>query len=187
MHYLSFPRSNIQQEKGEGGGVYWGLGVILLQYFPLVKIWNLLHYNCIHINSKNKKHLKGSTLVTILPLAIGLYDGLGDYCCPHTAFSVFLTSLLHLSALSYCFKISVLSSILKQPGPICRESATVTFCTLFPDSPWSRHHGRPARPARNGVRSGTWQGQAGNGTRNLSWLRVPAQHSDHQLGCWGQF
>ena len=28
-------------------GKYWGLGVFLLQYFPLVKIWKLLHYNCI--------------------------------------------------------------------------------------------------------------------------------------------
>ena len=28
-------------------GDYWGLGVFLLQYFPLVKMWTLLHYNCI--------------------------------------------------------------------------------------------------------------------------------------------
>ena len=31
-------------------GEYWRLGVFLLQYFPLVKIWKLLHYNCINMN-----------------------------------------------------------------------------------------------------------------------------------------
>ena len=29
---------------------YWELGVILLQYFPLVKICKLMHYNCINMN-----------------------------------------------------------------------------------------------------------------------------------------
>ena len=31
-------------------GEYLGLGVFLLQYFPLVKILTLLHYNCINMN-----------------------------------------------------------------------------------------------------------------------------------------
>ena len=31
-------------------GEYWWLGVFLLQYFPLVKIWKLLHYDCINMN-----------------------------------------------------------------------------------------------------------------------------------------
>ena len=54
-------------------GKYWGLGVFLLQYFPLVKIWMPLHYNArklILLGSKNKKHLRGSTQATIHPLAI---------------------------------------------------------------------------------------------------------------------
>ena len=28
---------------------YWGLGVFLLQYFSLFKMWKLLHYNCINM------------------------------------------------------------------------------------------------------------------------------------------
>ena len=31
-------------------GEYRGLGVFLLQYFPLVKTWKLLHYKCINMN-----------------------------------------------------------------------------------------------------------------------------------------
>ena len=30
-------------------GEYSGLGVFLLQYFPLVNIWKILQYNCINI------------------------------------------------------------------------------------------------------------------------------------------
>ena len=30
-----------------GRGKYWGLGVFLFQYFPLVNIWTIFHYNCI--------------------------------------------------------------------------------------------------------------------------------------------
>ena len=52
-------------------GEYWGFGVFLLQYFPLIKIGKPLHYNCINMfSSKNSKHLKGSIQATILPLAI---------------------------------------------------------------------------------------------------------------------
>ena len=29
---------------------YWELGVFLLQYFPLVKICKLMHFNCINMN-----------------------------------------------------------------------------------------------------------------------------------------
>ena len=31
-------------------GKYWGLGAFLLQYFPIVKIWKILYYNCINMN-----------------------------------------------------------------------------------------------------------------------------------------
>ena len=31
-------------------GEYCGLGVFLLQYSSLVKIWKLLHYDCISMN-----------------------------------------------------------------------------------------------------------------------------------------
>ena len=31
-------------------GEYWGLGVFLLQYFALVKMLKILHYNCINIH-----------------------------------------------------------------------------------------------------------------------------------------
>ena len=31
-------------------GEYWGLGVFLLQYFPLVKMGKLLHYKFINMN-----------------------------------------------------------------------------------------------------------------------------------------
>ena len=46
-------------------GEYWGLGVFLFQYFPLVKII-----------CKDKKHLRGSTQNTRHPLAIILTAGL---------------------------------------------------------------------------------------------------------------
>ena len=52
------------------------------------------------LGSKNKKHLRGSTWVTIRPLAIiltvalwalvSMINSLGEYCRPHTASSVFL-------------------------------------------------------------------------------------------------
>ena len=50
-----------------------------------------------YLGSKSKKHLRGSIEATILPGSIiltvyniGQYDGLGEYCGPHTASSVFL-------------------------------------------------------------------------------------------------
>ena len=50
---------------------------------------------------KNKKHHRGSSQATILPMAIilmrpiglGQYDSVGEYCDPYTASSVFLISL----------------------------------------------------------------------------------------------
>ena len=54
-------------------GKYRGFGVFLLRYFPLVKTYKPLHFNAeklIELGSKNKKHLRGSTQATILPLAI---------------------------------------------------------------------------------------------------------------------
>ena len=49
----------------------------------------------------NKKHLRGSTQATILPLAIILTadlwsDSLGEYCGHHTASSVFLVLIPHI-------------------------------------------------------------------------------------------
>ena len=32
-------------------GEYWGLGVFLLQYIPLLKIRKILHYNCLNMYS----------------------------------------------------------------------------------------------------------------------------------------
>ena len=29
---------------------YCGLGVFLLQYFSLIKIWKIFHYNCMNMN-----------------------------------------------------------------------------------------------------------------------------------------
>ena len=61
------------------GGEYKVLGVFLLQYFPLVKILNLLHYNYINKNIvwyENKKHLRGNTQATIHLLSIILPNAL---------------------------------------------------------------------------------------------------------------
>ena len=65
MKYLILPT-------GSEGEEYSGLGVFLLQYLPLVKIWKQLHYNAdklIYLGSKNK-NLRDRTQATILPLAI---------------------------------------------------------------------------------------------------------------------
>ena len=59
----------------------------------------------VKLGSKNKKHLRGSTRATMLPLAtiltaafiwalVSTIDSLGEYCDPHTASSVCLISLL---------------------------------------------------------------------------------------------
>ena len=37
------------QPTGSEEREYWGLGIFLLQYFPLVKIEKLLHYNSINM------------------------------------------------------------------------------------------------------------------------------------------
>ena len=56
----------------------------------------LHRHKCSWVVKIKKKHLRGSARVTILPVAItlstgiGQYDGLGEYCGPHTASSVFL-------------------------------------------------------------------------------------------------
>ena len=83
-------------------GDYWGLGVFLLQYFPLVNVRKccaLIVFTGIHLGSKNKKHLRGSTqakmhplalILTLAPTGLGQYNSLGKYCGPHTASSVFL-------------------------------------------------------------------------------------------------
>ena len=59
------------------------------------------------MDSKNKKHLRGSTQATIHPLAIILTMalwvlvsiGLGEYCGPHTASSVFLILIINMNYL----------------------------------------------------------------------------------------
>ena len=60
----------------------------LCQSFTIVQFKCL---NCIFIwVGKNEKHFRGSMRATIRPLRLGQCDGLGSYCGPHTASSVFL-------------------------------------------------------------------------------------------------
>ena len=59
-----------------------------------------------HKGLKKRKHLRGSTQATILPLAriltvalkalVSGYNSLGKYCGPHTVYSVFLKLILGL-------------------------------------------------------------------------------------------
>ena len=86
-------------------GEYWGLGVFLLQYFPLVKMWKIFHYNCMNMGNKNKKthQMQYSGHNTPLghhidhsPIGLGPYVSLGEYCNPNTTSSVCIISTLTL-------------------------------------------------------------------------------------------
>ena len=86
---------------------YWGLGVFLLQYCPLVNIRKyciIIAFTWILLGNKNKKHLRGSYSGHNTPLGhyyndhgpmgLGQYNSLEynslEYCGPHTVSSVFL-------------------------------------------------------------------------------------------------
>ena len=65
-------------------GKYWGWGVLLLRYFPLVRIWKLLQFRDLHPNTPLGHHTDHC------PLGLGQHNSLAEYCGPHTASSVFL-------------------------------------------------------------------------------------------------
>ena len=70
--------------------MYRRLGVFLLQYSPLVNVWNIMHFNCLSVNivdSKNKKHLSQYSVHNAPlghhtghgPRGLRQCDGLGEY------------------------------------------------------------------------------------------------------------